>query len=80
MNLGFQALTSPGTFDFDGASGPLDFDLATGEARSNIEVWCIAQAAGMRPSFVPSGRLFDAKANKLTGTYDPVACKSPPAK
>ncbi len=77
MNLGFQALTSPGSFDFDGASGPLDFDLMTGEARSNIEVWCIAQTAGMRPSFVASGRFFDAKANQLTGTYDPAICKSP---
>jgi branched-chain amino acid transport system substrate-binding protein len=80
MNVGFQALTSPGTFDFDGASGPLDFDVKTGEARSNIEVWCIAQTAGMRPSFVASGRLFDAKMNQLTGTYDFATCKSTPPK
>jgi len=76
MNVGFQALVSPGDFDFDGASGPLDFDVSTGEARSNIEVWCIAQMPGMRPSFVPSGRLFDAKANQLAGMYDYATCTS----
>ena len=75
MNAGFQALTSPGTFDFDGASGPLDFDLATGEARSNIDVWCIAKDATGRPIFVPSKRLFDATTNAMSGTFDAAACK-----
>jgi branched-chain amino acid transport system substrate-binding protein len=74
MNTGFQALASPGTFDFDGASGPLDFDLATGEARSNIDVWCIAKDANGRPIFVPSLRFFDAKSNAMSGTYDLAAC------
>jgi branched-chain amino acid transport system substrate-binding protein len=75
MNAGFQALASPGTFDFDGASGPLDFDLATGEARSNIDVWCIAKDATGRPVFAPSKRLFDATANAMTGTFDATVCK-----
>jgi len=75
MNAGLQALTSPGTFDFDGASGPLDFDLTTGEARSNIDVWCIAKDATGRPVFVPSKRLFDAKTNAMAGTFDAIACK-----
>ncbi|MDB4938067.1 MAG: Branched-chain amino acid transporter, amino acid-binding protein [Labilithrix sp.] len=75
MNTGFQALAAPGTFDFDGASGPLDFDLATGEARSNIDVWCIAKDANGRPIFVPSSRFFDAKTNAMSGAYDLVACR-----
>lgn len=32
---------SGSTFDFEGASGPLDFDLSTGEAPSNIDRWVI---------------------------------------
>jgi ABC-type branched-subunit amino acid transport system substrate-binding protein len=75
MNAGFQALTSPGSFDFDGASGPLDFDLATGEARSNIDVWCIAKDATGRPVFAPSKRLFDATTNAMAGTFDAATCK-----
>ena len=75
MNAGFQALTSPGTFDFDGASGPLDFDLTTGEARANIDVWCIAKDATGRPIFVSSKRRFDAPTNAMAGTFDAAACK-----
>ena len=74
MNKGFQLLASPGMFDFEGASGPLDFDLSTGEARSNIDVWCIAKDGNGKPAFVPSKRLFDAKSNKMTGAFDDAVC------
>jgi ABC-type branched-subunit amino acid transport system substrate-binding protein len=75
MNTGLKALSTPGQFDFEGASGPLDFDLATGEARSNIDVWCIKKDGTGRPAFLPSGRLFDAKTSKMTGTFDVAACQ-----
>ena len=75
MNTGFQALASPGSFDFDGASGPLDFDLGTGEPRANIDVWCIGKDANGRPMFAPSKRLFDATKNAMSGTFDATACK-----
>jgi hypothetical protein len=29
--------------DFDGVSGPLDFDVQTGEARSDMGLWCLRQ-------------------------------------
>ncbi len=32
-------LTSGGGFNFEGASGPLDFDLSTGEAPANVALW-----------------------------------------
>ncbi len=32
------------TLDFEGASGPLDFDPATGEAPGPIESWCVTSA------------------------------------
>lgn len=34
-----QVLTTGGSVDYDGASGPLDFDLATGEAPANVSLW-----------------------------------------
>jgi len=75
MNTGLRALTDPGNFDFEGASGPLDFDLATGEAPSNIDVWCIKKDGTGRPVFLPSGRLYDAKTSKMTGLYSTTACQ-----
>ncbi len=78
MNTGFQALAAPGSFDFEGASGPLDFDLTTGEAPSNIDVWCIKKDGTGRPVFLPSGRLYDAKTAKVTGTYSTTACQGGP--
>ena len=51
LSTGFQILaTSGGTFNLEGASGPLDFDLRTGEAPSNIDVWCIAKDGNARRS------------------------------
>jgi branched-chain amino acid transport system substrate-binding protein len=74
INTGLKLLASPGNFDFEGASGPLDFDLTTGEARSNIDVWCIAKDGTGQPAFVSSKRFFDAKTAKMTGTYDVTTC------
>ena len=34
---------SNGCLDFDGVSGPLDFDVQTGEARSDMGLWCLRQ-------------------------------------
>ena len=75
MNDGLKALATPGNFDFEGASGPLDFDLSTGEAPSNIDVWCIKKDGTGRPVFVTSGRLYDAKTAKMTGTYSTTTCQ-----
>lgn len=75
MNKGLAALTAPGSFDFEGASGPLDFDLATGEATSNVDVWCVSKGTAGKPAFVPSGRLYDAEVGSVTGTYDLAACQ-----
>lgn len=48
INQAFQILsTSGGAMDFDGASGPLDFDLHYGEAVSDIEIWCLPKPDGM---------------------------------
>jgi ABC-type branched-subunit amino acid transport system substrate-binding protein len=49
INGVLQKLASSETakVDYDGASGPLDFDLATGEAPSDIRLWCIGKTGGV---------------------------------
>jgi branched-chain amino acid transport system substrate-binding protein len=53
--------------NFEGASGPLDFNLQTGEAPSDIQVWCV-DAAGATPY---SGRYFDPASGTTKGAADP---------
>ncbi len=71
LTKGFTALLGGGKIDFNGASGPLDFDFATGEALSDINVWCIGidpntNAAVFKDS---TGQTYDATGKKLNGTY-----------
>jgi branched-chain amino acid transport system substrate-binding protein len=65
----FNVITSGKNLDVDGASGPLDFDLQTHEAPSDIDVFCIANQA-MMPVFQSSGRFFDATTQKMAGVYN----------
>lgn len=54
---GMASMVSGSPFDYDGASGPLDFDLLTGDVEAWIDAWCFA-AAGV---------------DTRTGYYDPAA-------
>jgi ABC-type branched-subunit amino acid transport system substrate-binding protein len=49
----FQQAQADGCIDFEGASGPLDFDPNTGEALSDIGMWCVRRNSdgsyGFRP-------------------------------
>ncbi len=40
INQGFGAMLGAG-IDYSGASGPLDFDPATGEAPAEVRAWCV---------------------------------------
>jgi ABC-type branched-subunit amino acid transport system substrate-binding protein len=72
INDAFKAM-AVGGIDYNGASGPLDFNPDTGEAEANIQIWCPRAAGGGKDaSFVASGALFDAKQGMLIGT--PTAC------
>lgn len=68
INKGFTAMAGDG-IDFNGASGPLDFDPATGEAPADIQIWCLKAASGKPFAFSPSGLVFGAKTNALDGTF-----------
>lgn len=52
LSENFKQASIDGCIDFDGASGPLDFNPVTGEAISDIAMWCL-QNHGNGPSYDP---------------------------
>jgi len=62
VNAGFRAMAIGG-IDYNGASGPLDFDRDKGEADADIQLWCSKGGA-----FVASGATFIAKQGNILGT------------
>ncbi|MEM9691776.1 MAG: ABC transporter substrate-binding protein [Myxococcota bacterium] len=68
LSTGFAALADGGTIDFVGASGDLDFDPETGEAQSNIDVWCVDPNAGSA-RFLSTGLVYDATAGMMVGGF-----------
>lgn len=68
INSAFKLLGEQASIDFDGVSGPLDFDVSTGEAPSDIVVWCTEIDAGNKPTFVTSGQYYDSIASTMVGT------------
>ena len=72
IKTAFQVLQSGNAIDIDGASGPLDFDLSQHEAKSDITVWCIGKDGNGNPTFLASGRFYDAPSGTMKGTYGTV--------
>jgi len=70
INSTFMKVANDGSIDYNGASGPLNFDLKTGEAPSDIQIWCIPkdQGTGKAVSAMNSGRSYSAADDKLDGT------------
>jgi serine/threonine-protein kinase len=61
-------LASGGRVDLNGATGPLDFDLATGDAPVDLAVLCVdVDARGAASGNRESGLVFDATAGALRG-------------
>lgn len=68
---GFESMRTGEKVDFNGASGALDFDVATGEAPSDYGVWCVkVDPNSSKTTFEEAtGLSYDAKAQKVSGTY-----------
>ena len=67
----FQALASGNSIDFEGASGPLAFDLETGEAPSDIQIWCMPKDnSGNAASTISSGLFYNAATLELQGAFN----------
>jgi branched-chain amino acid transport system substrate-binding protein len=65
----FTQLLAGNNIDYDGASGPLDFNIDTGEAPADIQVWCVsADTSGVANATVLSGQYYSAASQTLQGT------------
>lgn len=68
MNQAFSLLQSDENADFNGASGPLNFDVGTGEAPSDIQIWCVPMdASGKAGPAQGAGMFYDATTGYLLG-------------
>jgi ABC-type branched-subunit amino acid transport system substrate-binding protein len=65
INKAFAAMPNNG-IDYNGASGPLNFDTTLGEAPADIQIWCVRDSGG-KPSYAPSSLFFSAQSGSLQG-------------
>lgn len=74
INTALGILASGQNIDYNGASGPLDFDVVKGEAPSDIQIWCLpADAKGNALPGINSGIFYNAQTSMITGgTLDPL--------
>jgi branched-chain amino acid transport system substrate-binding protein len=72
LGAGVAALSGGGSVDLNGTSGPLDFDPSTGEARSDIAVWCLRVDPNTTNIVYgdATGQTYNATENKLNGTFN----------
>lgn len=68
-----EALHAGQGIDFNGASGPLNFDVATGTAPSNMIIWCVREnpnsANGDFQRYDATGQIYNSVTSQLEGTY-----------
>ncbi|AKV00991.1 Branched-chain amino acid ABC transporter, amino acid-binding protein [Labilithrix luteola] len=70
INTAFQMLLAGQSFDFVGASGPLDYDLATGEAPSDMLIWCLPSDGTKALPGITTEQYYDAAGKTMSGTLD----------
>jgi branched-chain amino acid transport system substrate-binding protein len=63
-NKAFDVLAGGANININGASGPLDFNVATGDAPSDIQVWCVSSTN----TIANTGAFLDA-AGTIQGTF-----------
>lgn len=70
---GMTAMINGTKVDFNGASGPLDFDLTKGEAPSDYSVWCVKNDPNTAGKFAfqeVAGSSYSARTQTLEGAYE----------
>lgn len=72
INTAFTTLAAGQKIDFNGASGPLDYDLQTGEASSDIQVWCMPLSGGNAGVGTTTTAFYNAQTKALAGTIDTI--------
>ncbi len=67
ISQAFNLVAGGNAINFTGASGPLDFDVATGEAPSDIQIWCLKPSGAGGKN---SGYYYDVVLNNMGGTLN----------
>ncbi len=71
LSNAFQTLEAGTAIQYDGASGPLHWDLSKGEAPSDIEIFCIPQT---QSAPVASGVIYSGASGMITGQLSTSIC------
>jgi branched-chain amino acid transport system substrate-binding protein len=71
----FQALKGGAAINYDGASGPLDFDTKVGEAPADIDTWCVVLNSQDKAAFLSTGQYYDAALDEIDGEISDQCCK-----
>ncbi len=70
INVALNALLAGGEIKVAGTSGPLDYDVSTGDPEGDIQVWCLSvNASGSASGFQNSGLFYAGGAQELEGTH-----------
>jgi ABC-type branched-subunit amino acid transport system substrate-binding protein len=70
LNKVFSQMTSGKGFNVTGTSGPLDFDKALGEAKSDYVVWCmIRKPDGNADFYENTGQIYKTETSSLDGMF-----------
>jgi hypothetical protein len=67
INATLRKLQGGGRIDLTGASGSLDVDLDTGDALSDILLWCPQFSKDQRLILGNNGELYDVARHQVTG-------------
>jgi ABC-type branched-subunit amino acid transport system substrate-binding protein len=69
INSTLDTLADGGSVVLNGVSGPLDFDLATGDTRTDIQLWCLRRSDG-GATFETTSVYYGAVSNTLENLPD----------
>lgn len=72
ITAAFNTLSTGSKIDYNGASGPLDYDLLTGEAPSDIQIWCLPKntTTGVISGGTGTTVIYDATTKALKGDFN----------
>lgn len=70
ISSAYGFLTHGNSIDLNGVSGPMDYNPSTGDAESDVQIWCagVDSTTGAAKGYQNSGLYYNAKAGALQGS------------
>jgi len=70
ISAAYSLLQKGSKIDLNGVSSPLDYNPATGDAESDVQIWCasVDESTGAAKGYQNSGLYYSAAASSLKGT------------